>query len=284
MLWFLFSFFCAIIASFLDILTKKISIYLNPFKIAAGRIYIAAFLILIYFLFFKKNFIDLRNIKYIVMIIPLEMLALYLYIKSISYWALSHTIPLLSLSPFFLFFFSKLFLFEKLSEHGICGVFLIVTGSYILNISSYKEGVFAPFKALFKEKGARLMLIVALIYSFDSAIGKKCIEISSVDSFLFNYFFLISIGFLILNIIIKNFLKLKELIKLIPLGFLTFLLGIFQFTAYSLAPVVYVISIKRMSILFSVLSGKIFFKEKRILEKVFGSILMIIGSIFIGIN
>jgi len=283
MLWFILSLSCAFITTFLDVWTKKVSEKLLPFKIAQGKVFISAILIFIYFIIFKKDFIDLRNVLLISLIVPLEILSLILYIKAISFWKLSLTIPLLSITPLPLFLFSKLFLKDKISSGGVIGVLLIVFGSYILNISQYKEGILAPFIALFKEKGSRLMLIVALIFSFDSAIGKKCIEISSVNAFIFNYFVLMFFGFFIFSIFKKEFFSKKDLINLIPLGFFTFLLSIFQFTAYSLAPVVYVISLKRLSILFSVLSGKLFFKEKKILEKLLGTFTMVLGSIILGL-
>lgn len=283
MLWFILSLSSAITATLLDVLAKRLSHKISPLKIAQGKVFLGTLFVILYFLILKKNFLDTRNLLLLSSIIPLEVLALYLYLKAISFWPLSHTIPLLSLTPLPLFITSKIFLNDKFSNSGITGTILIVFGSYILNISQFKEGFFEPFKALFKEKGSRLMLIVALIYSFNSAIGKRCIEISSVDSFILNYFILLSLGFIIFSIFKREFFKIKEAIVLIPLGFFSFLLSVIQFTAYSLAPVVYVIAIKRTSILFSILSGKIFFKEKKVLEKVIGSFLMLTGSALLGL-
>lgn len=283
MLWFILSLSSAITATLLDVLAKRLSNKISPLKIAQGKVFLGTLFVILYFLILKKNFLDTRNLLLLSSIIPLEVLALYLYLKAISFWPLSHTIPLLSLTPLPLFLTSKIFLNDKFSNSGIIGTILIVSGSYILNISQFKEGFLEPFKALFKEKGSRLMLIVALIYSFNSAIGKRCIEISSVDSFILNYFILLSLGFIIFSILKKEFFSLKEARALIPLGFFSFFLSVIQFSAYSLAPVVYVIAIKRTSILFSVLSGKIFFKEKKIIEKIFGSLLMFSGSVLLGL-
>lgn len=283
MLWFFLSLGCAFISTFLDLWAKKVSKEFSVLKVIQGKIFLATLFFILYFSFKKEFPLDIRNLGLLILITPLEVLAIFLYIKAISFWPLSHTIPLLSLTPLPLFLTSKLFTNDKLIFSGILGVFFIVFGSYILNISQFKGGILAPFEALIKEKGSFYMLIVALIYSFTSAIGKRCIEISSVNSFILNYFILLSLSFLIISFIKKEFFSFKNLIKLTPLGFFTFLLSIFQFTAYSLAPVVYVISLKRLSILFSVISGKIFFREKRILEKIFGSILMVLGGTILGL-
>lgn len=283
MLWFALSLGCAFISTFLDLWAKKVSKEFSVLKIIQGKVFLATLFLILYFSFIKEFALDSRNLALLVLITPLEVLAIFLYIKAISFWPLSHTIPLLSLTPLPLFLTSKLFTNDKFTLSGIIGVLLIVCGSYILNISQFKEGFFSPFKALIKERGSFYMLIVAIIYSFTSAIGKKCIEISSVHSFILNYFILLSFSFLIISFIKNKFFSFKDLIKLTPLGFFTFLLSIFQFTAYSLAPVVYVISLKRLSILFSVLSGKIFFREKKILEKILGSILMVLGGTILGL-
>ncbi len=283
MLWFYLSLSTAFISTFIDLWTKRISRDLSPLKIAQGKVFLSFFLFFIYFLLNKAIPLDKRNFPLILLIIPLEVLALFLYIKAISFWPLSHTIPLLSLTPLPLFLTSKIFLKENLNFYGIIGVIFIVFGSYILNISQFHEGFLAPFKALFKEEGSFMMLIVALIYSLTSAIGKKAIEVSSINSFTFNYFLLMSFAFLILGIYKRENLSFKETLKVFPLGFLTFLLGLFQFTSYALAPVVYVISLKRLSIFFTVISGKLFFKEKKIWEKVLGSFFMVLGSTILGL-
>ncbi|NQE06765.1 hypothetical protein C5S32_12915 [ANME-1 cluster archaeon GoMg1] len=66
-------------------------------------------------------------------------------------------------------------------------IFLIVTGSYLLNINhskkyrshGYKNRYLAPFKALLKEKGPRLMLVVAFIWSLTANIDKIGLQNSS---------------------------------------------------------------------------------------------------------
>ena len=59
---------------------------------------------------------------------------------------------------------------------------------------------------------------------------------------------------------------------------------IFQMTAIIMAIVPYVISIKRSSIVITVLFGHLFFKERGIKERLMGSILMVLGILFISLS
>ena len=54
-----------------------------------------------------------------------------------------------------------------------------------------------------------------------------------------------------------------------------------QFFAIKMALVPYVMSIKRMSILFAVLYGAFLFKEENIKERLIGSIIMVISVVLI---
>ena len=76
----------------------------------------------------------------------------------------------------------------------------------------------------------------------------------------------------------------KNLKLLLPLGLLSALTLISQLTAINMTLVAYVISIKRLSAVFSVLFGYWLFKEKNIKERLLGVIIMVIGVLFISFS
>ena len=97
-------------------------------------------------------------------------------------------------------------------------------------------------------------------------------------------FFLLAISFLIISIV-KRY-KIKEAIKvnfgkILIIGLDVALAVLFINLAYTLQIVSYAISIKRLSILFSVIFGALLFKEENIGKRFFGALIMLVGALII---
>ena len=192
---------------------------------------------------------------------------------------------MISFTPLFLLGTSPLMIEEFPSSWGLIGVVLIVIGSYVLNIHEYDHGDYlAPLKSIFKNKGTILMLSVAFIWSFTSNFDKMGVINSSPLFWTVMIHVFLTTSLLPIMIykspncwnIIKN--KTKEIA---PLGIINALKLSFQMIALELVIVPYVVSIKRMSILFSVLIGYFFFKEKHIKKRIIGASIMLAGAVFI---
>ena len=220
---------------------------------------------------------------YLLILIPLEILAMILYIKAIARYDLSMTVPLLSLTPLFLLVTGSVFLGETITPVGIAGVLVVLTGIYIMNITSLKEGLLAPFRAVLSNRGAVLVIIVALLYTVTSTLGKKVVLITGSTFFSFWYLLLLAIGIIpVIYLkgesplhVFKNF-KMNLLI-----GTLIGLASYSQFAAYTFAPIAYVIAVKRTSIIFSVLLGRLVFQEGAFGKRAFGALLAFIGVVLI---
>ncbi|MCP4148286.1 MAG: EamA family transporter, partial [bacterium] len=91
----------------------------------------------------------------------LNILTTIMYMKAIKSSALSVTVPMVTFTPVFLLITSPILLGEFPPLSGISGIILVVLGAYFLNIKEKSSGLAAPFKALLREKGPRLMLGVA---------------------------------------------------------------------------------------------------------------------------
>lgn len=215
----------------------------------------------------------------------LNVVATILYMKAIKHGELSLIIPMISFTPLFLLGTSPLMIGEFPSSWGLIGVVLIVIGSYVLNIHEYDHSDYlAPLKSIFKNKGTILMLSVAFIWSFTSNFDKMGVINSSPLFWTVMIHVFLTTTLLPIMIykspncwnIIKN--KTKEIA---PLGIINALKLSFQMIALELVIVPYVVSIKRMSILFSVLIGYFFFKEKHIKKRIIGASIMLAGAVFI---
>ncbi|HJH26786.1 MAG TPA: hypothetical protein C5S37_08445, partial [Methanophagales archaeon] len=209
---------------------------------------------------------------------------LVLYMKAIKSSDLSITVPMLTFTPLFLLITSPLIVGEFPGIFGLIGIFLIVTGSYLLNINKKSYGYLAPFKALLKEKGPRLMLVVAFIWSITANIDKIGLQNSSP---LF-WVIAVDIYVALLMLPLCTFRRNRKTAQiranwraLLTLGMFGGLTAVCQMTAISLTLVAYVISIKRTSAIGGVLFGYLIFKEKGIRARLVGAIVMVFGVLFI---
>lgn len=214
----------------------------------------------------------------------LNVIATILFMKAIKYSDLSITVPMVAFTPLFLLITSPLIVGEFPTSFGLIGIVLIVTGSYILNIKEKHRGYLAPFRALLKERGSKLMLVVAFIWSITSNFDKVGVQNSSP------IFWIIAIDMFI-SLVIAPIVFYKsrinvnqvstDLITLVPIGLFGALTAIFQMKALTLTYVAYVISIKRTSAITSVFFGHLIFNERGIEERLIGALSMILGVLFI---
>jgi len=287
MSWFVYAFVCALSLATADALSKKaLDDNADPYIIAWVRTGYAAPFIAVIIPFIDIPTLD--GVFYIAMFlsIPLDIIALLLYMKAIKVSPLSLTLPFLSLTPVFLIGTSYVILGEKPDKSGFIGIILVVIGSYLLNVHTISRGVFEPFKAIAKEQGSVLMIVVAFVFSIGVCFGKIAVQHSNPAFFSVIYIFLLSLFlFIVVSFKSKHFLS-KSISRPVPFVFIGMLIAIMIIThlkAISLIEVSYMVSVKRLSILFGVLYGVMFFKETNIKERFLGATVMVSGIILISV-
>ncbi len=218
--------------------------------------------------------------------LPVELVTIILYIKALKLSPLSLSVPFLALTPVFLVSVSYLVLGEKVSLSGSVGILLIATGGYILNIDKHRKGCFEPIRLIFREKGAMLMIGVALLYSVTSSLGKVAIMHSSPLFFGASYFIALNIAFAPIALwkrrnILGDFVRKGKFISLFFPGMFYALMIITHMEAMKLTKVAYMISVKRTSLLMSVLYGYFLLQEENIRSRFLGALLMFAGFVLV---
>ncbi len=283
MLWFILSMITAFTVAARDISAKTYD-ELSPLDIAAIELFWAfPFFVVGYFL------IPIPPLSYefwhaFLLSLPLNIIPYFLYLYAIKKSPISLTVPFLSLTPLFMILTGYMTLNESVSLFGFYGILFIVLGGYVLNLNHVNKGLFAPVKALFYEKGSRYMILVAAFYAFASVYGKKAIIHSS--PLFFSYFFFMTFNGLVLVLLIFlrkiNFQTITQhKRKGLWLGSLMMVHISTHCMAISISTAVYMIAVKRSSILLSVLLGWLILKEEHIKYRAFGALLMFLGLIFI---
>ncbi|MBE9537284.1 MAG: DMT family transporter [Proteobacteria bacterium] len=284
MLWFYLALASAIGLSITDTLSKVALKESGSFVVAWVRWVFAAPFLLLILPFIEIPVLDSTFWIVTLVAIPLEIAAILLYMQAIKVSPLSLTIPFLALTPVFLIVTSFLFLGELPDLSGLAGIMLIAFGAYMLNLKSRREGLFAPFKAIARERGSLMMIGVAMIYSITANLGKIALQHSSPLFFAVIYTLLISATmtpfvFMLRRDEISKVGRRPVLFIMIGVAFGLMILS--HFAAIALIEVPYMISVKRSSMIFSVLSGFFLFKESDIKDRLAGAMLMLAGIVLI---
>jgi len=283
-MWYLISILSGFFFASADALSKKVSGKIPAIVLAWVREAYALPFLLPILLFIEIPALDRTFWLAIAICVLLDLGTTFLYMRAIQIAPLSLTVPYLGLTPIFLLIIPKLVLGETLSLLGIIGVILISIGTYTLQIDRAKHGFFEPWLAIFKNRGSLYMFIVAVAYAVTSTFGKVAIQHSSPLFMTIVYFSLLGLGFVPI-VLITTRGKLRVLVQYpvayFGIGAAMAAMAVTHFTAISMIQIAYMISIKRLSLLFAILYGWILFKEENIRGRVAGGLIIIAGATLI---
>lgn len=278
-MWLIFAFATAFLTSCNDVVTKKIT-ERTSVVLYVWTMNVCAILLLLPGLHFVPrpsvgpDFWPAYLISGLVMgLVPL------LYVKAIKVSDLSLVVPITAFTPIFLLVTSKLILGEIPSSIGMLGVVFIGVGSYILNLNAVRTDIWSPFKGLVSNKGARYMLLVAFLFSIGSNYSKMTLLNLSGSS----YYWMLAMCTFTVTILtpfvllrhLKKLPSLKSMWWMVILSAVIYLMSnISQMEAFKLTIVPYVIAVKRTSVVMSALWGFWIFKEKHIVQRLSGAVMM----------
>ena len=283
MMWIVYALLVAVFTSLKSVASKKSLRSLDTFVISWFLFFFSGIFLSLFFL--KSDIPELGNFFWIVLVLDClpSALATVMSIKALES-DMSAAVPMTAFTPLFMLLTGWLILGEAPSGFGFVGVVLIVAGAYILNIRERKNGWRAPFAALVKHKGPRLMLGASIIWSVTGILDKIAVQNSSP------LFFAMSENILIASIIFpfayrrikrqKKEIK-KEQFHLVAVIVFSALAVYCQMLAISQVLVVYVVAIKRLSIVITILLGGLVFREKDMKMKLAGGCVMVLGVFFI---
>lgn len=230
--------------------------------------------------------------------VPLEIVAMVLYMAAIRAHALSLTLPYLAFTPAFVMLLGWLLLGEAVSPGGMAGVLLIVAGAWLLNLDDprpdHPRAWLAPFQAMLWAPGARLMLIVALVYALTAVTGKAAMGYLGPRHFGAFYFAVLGVAVLPL-VLVRSPLTTagqgpgsvspghlwqrlsRRPFAVLAVGALMALMIVTHFLAIERVEAVYMIAVKRTSLVFGILYGAWLFHERGLATRLPAGLLMLAG-------
>ncbi len=204
---------------------------------------------------------------------------------------LSLVAPLKSLTPVFMLVTAPLLIGEHVSAAGVAGVVVIVAGAYLLS-EPVGVGVLAPYRALLRDRGAREMLLVAVIFSVSAVVDKVGVLASGPYTWAaaLNAFVAAAVGPVALARARRGGRggppergaaaapdEAPPYADLAGAALVTAVALAAQMTAITMTAAAYVIAVKRTSIFFAVLAGGAFFGESATPRRAVAAAIMLAG-------
>jgi uncharacterized membrane protein len=277
----------AITHAFRDFLTKKANdkqVFIWLYGISGLIFFLPLF---IYFLFRE----GLVLIGFYISVASGFVLFFYFYFlsKALEKGELSHVYPIIRSSPALVVILAIIFLKEQVSILGISGIALIVLGTYTINMKKMSlSELFLPIKLISKDTAIQFAFLTLIALAVSSIIDK--IGVSYVSPFIYIYlitlftfiFFTIYIFHNKNKLSIKNEWKTNKKIILIS-GFFMMFSYLLILIAFTIEKVSYVTGLRQLSVIFAVILGGFFLKEKHKLIRFSAAALIFIGAVLISI-
>ncbi len=282
--WFLLALICAFCLASADALSKRhLSDYSGP-ELVLIRFTLSGLLLAPFVVLNPLPPVPPAFWGWVAALVPMELLAMWLYVLAIRDSPLSQSLPYLAFTPVLTTVTGLLVLGERVSPEGFVGILLVGTGAYLLNIEHARGGGLrawlAPFPAILRERGSRLMLGVAALYSLTSVMGKGALQYVPPETFGPFYWCILGLSALVVFSVGRP--KLARVLWRRPgwhlaVGVLMGIMVITHFMALARVEVAYMIAVKRTSLLFGILYGALLFRELGLGRNLLAGALMCLG-------
>jgi drug/metabolite transporter (DMT)-like permease len=213
--------------------------------------------------------------------------AAFLFVMlSIKNLELSEALPLLAISPALVAILAFFFIGDVLTIYEWSGIFLIVAGTYILELKMANPGIFAPFKTLIKTSKYGYVLGAVALFTITSLMDRILLKGYKLPPFTFMAYQQLFYGIVFLCVILYkrksalvSFVSLNKETWLLILivGVLTVAYRYTQIAAVKLAPVGLVLAVKRLSILIAIIIGGKLFNEQNLTRRILAAVIILAG-------
>jgi drug/metabolite transporter (DMT)-like permease len=291
MSWFLLAFISALFSAAAAISQKKILFKVNAleFSLLLSILNIILLIPLFFFLDYGKIFVDKLLILYIKTI--LEAFAFWNVMLAIKNFEISKALPLLALTPGLVAISAFIFIGDALSLNEVFGILLLILGTYILETKS-KQDLLTPFKVFIGSKRHHYVITALLLFTITSIMDRLLLHKFNLEpeSFLVFQNLFIAINFIFIFLFSKkSFNNLQKFIRsdllklLILISVFTIIYRYAQIEAVKIAPVAFVLAVKRISIFLAAIIGGRIFKEHNLWVRAAATAIIIIGTLLISV-
>ncbi len=279
MLWAILAFSGAVLDAGYYALAKRFLASVKDEVLAAGAFLATSALLLL--ISFARGFPEVSPALFQPVVITgtINIIAAALVFYTLRRADLSLAVPIITFTLVFLMGTSFVVLGEVPTAAGMAGILLIVLGAFCIQVSPGRSGPSSPWDRA-RWKGIVTMLGVAFLYSLSLPFDKAVVLAS--DTLFGSALACLYIGgaFGVIALVRGSWRRVPPgaaFSAALALGLVLTGATIAINLAYTLQIVPYVIAVKRLSILFSVLIGGLVFREEGLRFRILGALIMIMG-------
>lgn len=290
MIGILFAQASAIFQAVQNILNKKLVEKEEPFVVIWYTIFLSMFFLVPTVLF--SGIPEIQNGFYIFLAIRLvlDVFALSLYFYALRDGDVSLIVPLSTFSVVFSLVASSVLNKELPNIVGIAGILVVILGTYLLNLpeKEKRKDLLLPFKMLFRNNAAKLILLSSMLYGIIYSVNKLGIESSSTSFFTFSaalgllVFFTFAIAYKNKGNIFRE-IKLNKFPMFLPLGLLDGIKIYLFMLAVTYTYVAFADASDNTTAVYSTIFAGIVFKEE-IKQRLLPIFIMIFGVVIITLS
>jgi drug/metabolite transporter (DMT)-like permease len=286
MTWFILAFVSAVFSALSTLAEKKSLFSLDALDFS----YIISIITLVFsipFFIMAPAQNDITASLIILFIKTVLSAAAFLFVMlSIKNLELSEALPLLAISPGLVAVLAFFFIGDVLSVFEWIGIFLIVIGTYVLELKKNGAGIFAPFKTLFKSSKYGYVLGAVALFTITSLMDRILLKRYNLPPYTFMAYQQLFYGITFFLVILSKrksavtsfkFLNKETWLLIITVAVFTVVYRYTQIAAIKLAPVGLVLAVKRLSILIAIIIGGKLFNEQNLTKRVIAAVIILVG-------
>lgn len=291
--WFGLALISAIFSAIAAVSEKKTLNFLEPLDFSFKVSFITLLFTIPFFFGIDFNKITSLNLTVLFFKTMLSAGAFYCVMISMKNLEISKALPLLALSPGIVGFFGTLLIGDHLHYIQWAGIILMITGTYVLEITKDTENFMQPLKALFSMQKYRFVFLALALFTVSSLLDRLLLNQFKMPPYTFMAFQQVFYVIFFTGLVLlkkKNIRELslktnKQIITLIILiSIFTVIYRYTQAEAVKLAPVAIVLSVKRLSVLMAIIIGGKLFKEDNLIKRIIATLIILTGTTILMIS
>jgi len=200
---------------------------------------------------------------------------------------LSHVYPIMRSSPALVLVIAVLFLGEQVSFQGVAGILLVAVGAYIINMKHISgQELFEPVKSIASDRSTQFAFLTLISVAVYSIVDKMAVDYIHPILFAFFHLFFGMCYYTPYILLTKKGNIIRKEWHTGPGRII--LSGVMGITGYSLILIAftiervsYIVSLRQLSVVFAVLMGSFWLKEKHKGIRLAGALIIFSGGFLI---